>query len=136
MKLVYPAIFTPCKELSGYTVIIPDLPGCVTEGRSLTEAIEMGVDAASGWILDELEDGKPIPNISDYTRLYVDNGSFINFLYLDIDSYSEKHGTKSIRRNVTIPAFLNSFGEKQNINFSKVLQDGLLNLAQGQQNEL
>ena len=41
LKLVYPAIFTPCEELSGYTVEVPDLPGCVTEGRNLVEALSL-----------------------------------------------------------------------------------------------
>ena len=61
MKLIYPAIFTPCKEKDGYTVVVPDLPGCITEGNTLIEAIDMGTDAASGWILGELEEGKLIP---------------------------------------------------------------------------
>ena len=59
MKLVYPAVFTPCIEKEGYTVEVPDLPGCVTEGKDLVDAIEMGVDAASGWVLGELEEGRP-----------------------------------------------------------------------------
>lgn len=37
---------------------VPDLPGCVTEGDSLADAILMAADAASGRVLDELEDGK------------------------------------------------------------------------------
>ena len=61
MKLVYKAIFTPFEDGEGYTVEGPDLPGCVTEGDSLAEAIEMGQDAASGWILGELEDGHSFP---------------------------------------------------------------------------
>ena len=61
MKLIYPAIFTPCKEKDGYTVVVPDLPGCITEGNTLIEAIDMGTDAASSWILGELEEGKLIP---------------------------------------------------------------------------
>ena len=39
----------------------PDLPGCVTERKNLEQAIEMGIDAASGWILGELEDEEQIP---------------------------------------------------------------------------
>ena len=49
MKLVYEAIFTPFEKGEGYTVEVPDLPGCVTEGDNLAEAIEMGQDAASGF---------------------------------------------------------------------------------------
>ena len=57
---------------------------------------------------------------------------FINDLVLDIDSYAEKYGEKAVRKNITIPAWLNTYGEKNNINFSKVLQDALLERAQAQ----
>lgn len=131
MKLIYPALFTPFSDGSGgYTVEVPDLPGCVTEGQDLINAIEMGVDAASGWILDELEDGNSIPQASTGESLTVPDGSFINFLILDIDSYQERYGQKSVRKNITIPAWLNSYGERRGINFSKVLQDALLKEAQ------
>ena len=60
MKLVYPALFTPFEDGSGgYTVEFPDLPGCVTEGEDMAEALFMAEDAASGWVLTELEDGNP-----------------------------------------------------------------------------
>lgn len=127
MKLVYPALFKPFTDGSqGYVVEFPDLPGCVTEGNDLINAIEMGTDVASGWILDELEDGNPIPTPSKYSDLSVPSNCFINFLVLDMDSYSEKYGSQTVRKNITIPAWLNSYGEKQGINFSKVLQDALL----------
>lgn len=132
MKLVYPAIFTPCEELPGYTVTVPDLPGCVTEGRDLVNAIEMGVDAASGWILDEMEDGNTYPAPSEFNTIPCPHGSFINLLVLDIDSYAEKYGSKAVRKNITIPAWLNTYGEKNNINFSKVLQDALVSAAQSE----
>lgn len=129
MKLVYPAIFTPCEELTGYTVTVPDLPGCITEGRSLAEAIEMGIDAASGWILDEIEDGNSYPTASKIQDISVPDGSFINLLMLDMDDYAERYGDKSVRKNITIPAWLNTYGEKNHINFSKVLQDALIESA-------
>ena len=133
MKLVYPAGFTPCEQNEGgYTVEVPDLKGCVTEGDDLAEAIEMGIDAASGWVLDELENGNniPEPSLREDIKLDDDN-SFINMLVLDMDSYSEKYGDKAVRKNITIPAWLNAYGDKNNINFSKVLQDALLKRAQG-----
>lgn len=129
MKLVYPAIFTPCEELTGYTVEVPDLPGCITEGRSLAEAIDMGTDAASGWILDEMEEGRDYPAPSNYNDVLCPSGSFVTLLNLDMDMYAEKYGTKSIRKNITIPAWLNTYGERNHINFSKVLQNALLESA-------
>lgn len=130
MKLVYPAIFTPFDNTDGYTVEVPDLPGCVTEGDSLVDAIEMAVDAASGWILDELEAGHSVPAASAPVDVAAPDGSFVNLLVLDMTSYSEKYGSKTVRKNITIPAWLNTYGEANNINFSKVLQDALLKQAQ------
>ena len=131
MKLLYPAIFTPFEDATGgYTVEVPDLPGCVSEGSDLINAIEMGTDAASGWILDELEDGHAVPVASETSALDVPDGSFVNLLVLDITKYSEKYSNKTVRKNITIPAWLNSYGEQNHINFSRVLQDALLQQAQ------
>ncbi len=130
MKLVYPAVFKPFSDQSGgYVVEFPDLPGCVTEGKDLEQAIEMGIDAASGWILGELEDGEQIPSASKYSEITVENGCMVNMLLLDIDSYEKKYGDQSVRKNLTVPAWLNTFAEKNNINFSKILQDALLSMA-------
>ena len=130
MKLIYPAIFTPCEEKDGFTVVVPDLPGCVTEGNSLINAIDMGTDAACGWILGELEDGNAIPSPTPYEMVQADSDSIVNMLVLDMDSYAEKYGDKAVRKNITIPAWLNTYGETHNLNFSKVLQDALLQMAQ------
>lgn len=135
MKLIYPAIFTPFSDgTEGYVVEVPDLPGCVTEGINLINAIEMGVDAASGWVLEELEEGNSIPTASDTSNIELPDNAFINHLVLDIDAYNEKYGNKAIRKSITIPAWLNAYGEQNNINFSKVLQNALLAEAQKQGN--
>ena len=131
-KLIYPACFYPC-EKEGYTVVVPDLQGCVTEGRTLAEAVEMAVDAASGWVLDELEEGSPIPKASNMKDVRLENeDGFVSMLVLDMDAYAEKYGSKAVRKNLTIPAWLNSFAEKNGINFSKVLQDSLTAIYQKQ----
>ncbi len=44
---------------------------------------------------------------------------------LDIDAYAEKYGSKAVRKNCTIPAWLNTAAEKAHINFSQVLQTAL-----------
>ncbi len=129
MKLVYPAAFYPCEE-GGYTVVVPDLPGCVTEGDSLAEAILMGEDAASGWVLTELEDGNEVPAASQIGDIHPDQGGFVSLLTLDIDTYAEKYGNKAVRKNLTIPAWLNTFAEKQKVNFSQVLTEALTEMYQ------
>lgn len=134
MKLTYPACFYPCEQKNGaYTVEVPDLPGCVSEGDSLADAILMATDAASGWVLDELEDGKSAPAASPLESIVPDSGGFVNMLVLDMDTYAEKYGEKAVRKNLTIPAWLNTFAEKNDINFSQVLQDSLTAMYQQSQ---
>lgn len=132
MKLAYPAIFSPWDDGSGYTVEFPDLPGCVTEGATMAEAIYMATDAASGWILGELEDGNPVPAASAPTSIQVSVGEFLSVVALDMDAYAEKYGSKAIRKNLTIPAWLNTFAEKQHLSFSQVLTDALTVIYQNQ----
>ena len=129
MKFVYPALFTPFGDRECFTVEFPDLPGCVTEGDSLVEAIETGMDAACGWILGEIEEGNEFPCAGTYSRSEIPEGSFYNLLVLDIDSYAQKYGSKAIRRNITIPAWLDTFVQKNNLSLSKVLQESLIELA-------
>lgn len=134
MKLAYPAVFYPCEEKAGaYTVIVPDLPGCVTEGDTLADAMLMATDAASGWVLDELEDGHPAPKPSQVGEIVPEEGGFVSMLALDIDAYAERYGQKAVRKNLTIPAWLNTFAERNHINFSQVLQDSLTALYQQRQ---
>ena len=76
MKLVYPAVFTPYEDESGgYAVEFPDLTGCVTGGDSMAEAVFMAEDAASGWVLTELEDGNKHRKQPQSMRLQRKKGS-------------------------------------------------------------
>ena len=129
MKLIYPACFYPCDETKGaFAVVVPDLPGCVTQGKDLAEAISMAEDAASGWVLDELEEGRQAPAASLMTNVRADEygNGFVSLIVLDMDAYAEKYGKKAVRKNVTIPAWLNSSAEARHINFSQVLQEALM----------
>lgn len=100
MKLVYPAVLMPFEEGEGFTITVPDLPGCVSEGSSLADALLMGTDAASGWVLDELEDGKASPSVSRLSDVASANPeAIVTYLVLDMDSYAERYGKKAIRKN-------------------------------------
>lgn len=130
MKLVYPALFYHWEEGDGYTVEVPDLPGCVTEGATLADAILMAQDAASGWVLGELEAGAAAPAASAISDVQPEDDGFVSLLTLDMDAYAEKYGQKAVRKNLTVPAWLNTFAEKQKVNFSQVLTDALTALYQ------
>ena len=128
MKLTYPACFYKDKETEAYAVEVPDLPGCATGGDTLADAILMGTDAASGWVLTELEEGHPIPASSPIESIHPDANGFVSLLVLDMDTYTEKYGSKAVRKNLTIPAWLNTFAEANNVNFSQILQEALTDI--------
>lgn len=130
MKLVYPAIFTPYEdETGGYVVEFPDLPGCTTGGDDMAEALFMAEDAASGWILTELEAGNAVPQASSYWELAAGERQFISMIALDMDAYAAKYGTKAVKKTLTIPAWMNTFVEKNAISCSNVLQEALGKMA-------
>lgn len=130
MKLVYPAVFTPYEEGTGYVVEFPDLPGCTTGGDDMAEALFMAEDAASGWVLGELEDGSPVPKTSMIQDIKVQEGQFVSLVALDMDAYAAKYGNNAVKKTLTIPAWLNTFVEQNGISCSKVLQEALGKMAQ------
>lgn len=131
MKLVYPAIFTPYEDGSdGYLVEFPDLPGCVTGGDDLAEAIFMAEDAASGWVLTELEEGKKAPEATKVNDVVASGNAMVNLVALDMDAYAAKYGSNAVKKTLTIPAWLNTFVEENGISCSKVLQEALGRMAQ------
>lgn len=78
-------------------------------------------------------EGRTAPPASAFGDVVPDEGGFVTMLVLDMDSYAEKYGNKAVRKNLTIPAWLNTFAEANHINFSHVLQDSLTALYQKQQ---
>lgn len=126
MKIAYPAIFIPFEDGDdGYTVEFPDLPGCVTEGYSVADALFMAEDAASGWVLTVLEDGQELPKASDLRTHNAPEGGFVSMVALDMDAYAEKYGSRAVKKTLTIPAWMNTYVETNGISCSKVLQDAI-----------
>lgn len=63
--LKYTAVFEPAEE-GGYVVSVPALPGCITEGDTFEEAVEMVKDAIQGYVESLKKHGEPIPVEEDY----------------------------------------------------------------------
>ena len=124
MKLVYNAIFENCEE-GGYSVSFPDLPGCYTMGDNLEEAIEMAEEAAYGWLIVDIDEGDPIPKPTAREHMPPVDDGFVNTIIIDMDAFDEKFNKKSVKKTLTIPAWINEASIKAGINFSHVLQEGL-----------
>ena len=117
---VFPAIFT--FDGKYYNVDFIDLKGCSTFGDSIQNAYSMAQDAM-GLYLDDLTNF-PQPTL-DISNISLKANQFVSFISIDMDEYRKKFNNKSIKKTLTIPEWLNYLSEKNNINFSQVLQEAL-----------
>lgn len=96
----------------------------------MAEAVFMAEDAAGGWVLTELEDGKPVSKATAIGKVPHKDDQFISLIALDMDAYATKFGNKAVKKTLTIPAWLNTFAEQNGISCSKVLREALGEMAQ------
>jgi predicted RNase H-like HicB family nuclease len=124
MKYVYMAIFQQEDE-GAFTVRFPDLPGCVTFGNGLPDAISMAEDALCLWLYDHEADGKPVPPPSPPRAITTCDDDFVSAISVDTDFYRRFYENSAVKKTLTIPAWLNQQAEEAHINFSQILQNGL-----------
>ena len=122
MKVVYPVVFTKLED--GFMAYVPDMQ-INTQGDNLAEAIEMARDAIGLMGIDMQDDGKELPDPSE--KVEVDNPrDIITFVDVDFDEYRKKVDNKAVKKNCTIPYWLNVEAEKAGINYSKLLQEAIV----------
>ena len=123
MIFIYPAIVH--LDDDGIWLEFPDLVGCTSFGDSIEEVYDNAVEAMEVYILSALENNISLPKSSDINILKksVDDNSFITFIKANVDLAKN---TKSIKKTLTIPEWLNKLAIEKNINFSQVLQEALV----------
>ncbi len=142
MRTAYPVIFTDCSDV--ILIEVPDL-GICTESNgadekkgSIADAIAMVRDAIGVYCITSEDAKQSVAEPSDISDIditksdfYGEGRSFVSIVDLDTDIYRKKLMNKSVRRNVTLPSWLNSEADAADINVSKVLQDALIEKLHG-----
>lgn len=123
MKYVYPAIFA--KESEGYSVRFPDVPNCFTSGADLPEALEMAQDVLNLMLMEREDKGLSISPPSDLSALACAGNEFASLVSADTTEYRKLYGDYAVKKTLSIPAWLNTLAEKNNLNFSATLQKAL-----------
>ena len=139
MKVVYPVCVFQTNE--NYLVYVPDLDTNNTCGDTIEEALYMAQDLIASYILEDLEDitNNKIPKQSNLNDIDIKEvqkyweiedkdiiSSFKTLVLVNLDDFIQKWSSKSVRKNLTIPQWLNAKAESLNLNFSQVLQEALL----------
>lgn len=130
MKVTYPVIFTRTGDKKDtYLIYIPDLDGN-TEGYGIADAVKMAEDYIGCRLYDM--DNQDFPKASKLKEIDVSKGvfakegeSFASTVEADIGAYRKMMSKKAVRRNVSIPGWLNDEADRAKINVSKVLQEAL-----------
>lgn len=136
MFVNYPALFLKEKDSNAYTVVFPDLQGCISCGDDLNESLKMAQDALGAYLFEYYTKPDLIPKASNLKDIEITldeddkeyisyEDSFKNYVSLDLTDYVKKSSNKNVKKTLTIPSYLNEAGIENNINFSLVLQEAL-----------
>ena len=121
MKFIYPAIIHD--DADGFWAEFPDLEYTSSTGSTLTELITNAQEAMELYILGALEDGQSLPSASSVRNLPITENTYPTLVQTDIDLGKN---SKSIKKTLTIPAWLNERALEKGINFSQLLQEALV----------
>lgn len=131
MLSMYPACFY--REKEGYSVIFPQL-NLATCGETLEEAMEMATDCLAGFLFDAKNEGMSIPTAPSILEIDVHavadgipyESAFVSLVAVDVEEYAKRHFENSVEKSLAIPAWLNDLAVKQGVDFSKTLQNALV----------
>ncbi len=122
MRKVYPIIIKETQD--DYYVRIPDFD-IATQGTDIADAIFMARDVIGLVGIDMEDDGKKLPE--PYSRGETgDDGDIYTLVDIDFCEYRRKYENRSVKKNCTIPSWLNEEAIKAGVNFSKILQEALI----------
>lgn len=131
MKAAYPIILSQGKDY--IIVFVPDFK-INTQGTDITDAIEMARDAIGLMGIDMEDEKESIPEPSSLLKIAKENESdIVTLVDVDFAEYRRKNDMRAVKKNCTIPSWLNFEAEKAGVNFSAVLQSALkqeLNLTE------
>ena len=123
MKLCYPIILTEM-EKGGYLVYVPDMQ-INTTGESISNALEMAQEAIELCGISYEDEKLPVPQPSPLSSFEVKDGETLLAVNVDFEEYRRMLDNRSVKKNCTLPSWLNEKAEKANINFSALLQRAL-----------
>ena len=123
MKAAYPIIMSQGAEY--IIVYVPDFD-INTQGTDYADAIEMARDAIGLMGIDMEDEKEPIPCPSDMSAISKEHAEdIITLVDVDFADYRRKNDMRTVRRNVSLPSWLNAEAEKAGVNVSAILQTAL-----------
>ena len=115
-EYIYPAIFHKNDDGS-FTVTFPDLPGCITEGKTMGDAIKMVQSALTQWIEFLRDEKEDIPIASEYDAVEKADGEAISLVQADV------RDNRAVKRTVSLPKWMDDKLSEAGFSLSKLIQE-------------
>ena len=122
-QYIYPCVFV--YEADGISVHYPDLDGCVTFGIDEQQAFHNAKEALTLHLYGIEQDNDAIPSPSKIKDITLDENEQALLLEVFMPAFRAKQANKLVKKTLTIPEWLNIVAEKNNVNFSQLLQGAL-----------
>ncbi len=120
---VFPSIFHQADD--GISIYFPDLPGCLPCGHTIDESLDNAKESLSLHLYGMEEDNEEIPEPTPIHMLDIQSNQALFLVEEYMPIYREAIDNTYVRKNVTLPLWLEKASTNKKINFSKVLQSAL-----------
>ncbi len=122
-RYFFPAIFEVADD--GISIEFPDLSGCLPCGSTTEEAINNAKEAMALHLYAMEEDGDPIPEPIEITKLKLADNQFVAMIEAWMPPFRDEMRNKAVKKTLTIPKWLDDVATEKGVNFSHILQDAL-----------
>ena len=123
MKKAYPVILSRGEKF--IVAYVPDFE-INTQGADIADAIEMARDAIGVVGIDMEDDGESLPEQTTVSEVKADSAAdIVTLVDVDFGEYRRKNDMRAVKKNCTIPSWLNFEAEKAGVNFSAILTAAL-----------
>ena len=121
--IVYPAVLDNSENSDDvYMVTFPDVPGAISEGKGLAQAMLNGSEAL-GLMLYDVDEMPEASNIDEVRAEYPK--AVVTLIFTDLEDARRKARKPLVKKNTTIPSTLAKQAEERGINFSQTLTEAL-----------
>lgn len=145
MLVTYPALFyfDDSEDIKFY-VHFPDFENSATQGRDITEAMQMASDWLGTMLSSLIESGEALPTPTlintlslvdddpfkedvDFEHTYNLERSFVSMVAVDVNRYLSD--MTPIKKTLTIPKWADTAGKKLRLNFSQTLTEAIATIV-------
>lgn len=122
-RYIYPVVFH--YEVEGVSIRFPDLEGCLSCADDTDEAFKMAKEAMALHLYGMEKDNEEIPLPSNPTKIHTEENEVVSLIEVWMPPFRDQIENRAVKKTLTIPKWLDDLAVEHNVNFSRILQDGL-----------